>query len=110
MKDDSLYLIHIGECIERIEKYTKMGKDDFVLNQLTQDAVMRNLQTLAESTKRLSDSFKTSHPEVDWKGIAGFRNVAVHDYLGIDPLRIWDIVQKDIPDLKLKITPLIPKR
>lgn len=107
MKDDRLYLIHISECIERIQKYIKKGKDDFILDQMTQDAVVRNLQTLAESTKRLSESFKLSHPEIDWSGIAGFRNVAVHDYLGIDPLRIWGIVEKDIPDLKDKITPFL---
>jgi len=45
---------------------------------------MRNLQTMAESTQRLSDAAKEAHPEVDWYKISGFRNVLVHGYLGVD--------------------------
>ena len=52
MKDDSLYLIHILECIDRIERYTADGGDAFMDDTKTQDAVLRNLQTLAESTQR----------------------------------------------------------
>lgn len=69
----------------------------------TQDAVLRNLQILAESVRRVSDLLKKSHPEVDWRGIAAFRNVAVHDYLGIDLRQIWDIIERDLPDLQRKL-------
>lgn len=97
MKDDRLYLIHIRECIERVMSYTEGGKDFFFADTKTQDAVMRNLQILAESTQRLSHSLRELHPEVDWRNISGFRNVAVHEYLRIDVVRIWDIVEQDIP-------------
>jgi len=50
VKDDRLYLIHIGECLARIESYITGGKDAFFASTLIQDAVLRNLQTLAEST------------------------------------------------------------
>jgi uncharacterized protein with HEPN domain len=83
VKDDRLYLIHISECIARIEQYTKDGKHSFLADIKTQDAVLRNLQTLSESTQRLSDKLKAKYPEVDWNGIAGFRNILVHNYLGI---------------------------
>ena len=53
MKDDRLYLIHIRECMNRIERYTADGKEVFFTDPKTQDAVLRNLQTLAESTQRL---------------------------------------------------------
>ncbi len=43
MKDDRLYLIHILECIERIERYTADSGDAFMDDTKTQDAVMRNL-------------------------------------------------------------------
>ena len=56
MKDDRLYLIHVRECIERIEQYTLGGKDAFFTDAKTQDAVLRVLQTLAESTQRISDA------------------------------------------------------
>lgn len=75
MKDDRLYLIHIGECIDRIEQYTIGGKDDYMNSTLIQDAVTRNLQILAESSQRVSDSLKASHTDAPWRDITGFRNV-----------------------------------
>jgi len=75
----------------------------FFADTNTQDAVMRNLQILAESTQRLSHSLRELHPEVDWRSISGFRNVAVHEYLRIDVVRIWDIVEQDIPLLEQQI-------
>lgn len=103
MKDDNLYIIHIGECISRIENYTKEGKDAFFSDQKTQDAVLRNLQTLSEAAKQLSDTLKESHPDIDWRGIVAFRNVLVHDYLGINFVRVWQIIENDLPALKQKI-------
>lgn len=110
MKDENIYLIHIAECIQRIEAYTQEGKEAFLTDTKTQDAVLRNLQTLAESTRYLPDSLKASIPGVDWNGIAAFRNVVVHDYLGIDTNQIWDIVEHDLPDLKRKIEPALKQR
>jgi uncharacterized protein with HEPN domain len=76
MKDDKLYLIHISECIERIESYVSgTDKEAFMASSLVQDAVIRNLQIMAESTQRLSDQLKESQPMIDWYKIAGFRNV-----------------------------------
>jgi uncharacterized protein with HEPN domain len=104
MKDDKLYLIHIIECIERIESYIQeTDKETFINTPLIQDAVIRNLQTLAESTQRLSEQIKRTQPEIDWYRIAGFRNVLVHDYLGVDLERIWNIVIKEIPLFKKAI-------
>ena len=107
MKDDRLYLIHIRECIARIFRYTADGGDAFLEDTKTQDAVMRNLQTLAESTQRLSDAVKARYPDVEWRNIAAFRNVAVHDYLGIDLTQIWDIVTKDLPKLDQQIASVL---
>lgn len=66
MKDDRLDVIHISECIERIEKYIGEGGEKVFMNSgLIQDAVIRNLQTLAESATRISDELQDKHPEVD---------------------------------------------
>lgn len=101
MKDDTLYLIHISECIARVESYTQgMTKEVFLKSSMVQDAVIRNLQTLAESTQRLSTVAKQSQPRIDWRKIAGFRNILVHDYLGVDLEKIWTIIQNDLPLLK----------
>jgi uncharacterized protein with HEPN domain len=65
----------------------------------TQDAVLRNLQVLAESTQRLSNGLKARHSEVPWRTIAAFRNVLVHGYLGVNLERVWQILHEDLPPL-----------
>jgi uncharacterized protein with HEPN domain len=100
VKDDRVYLGHILRCIARIEEYTVDGRDKFFASHLVQDGVVRNLQTLAESSRRLGDGVKALHPGVDWKGLAGFRNVLVHDYLGVDLEYVYRAVEHDVPRLK----------
>lgn len=108
MKEDRLYLIHISECIGRIEKYLPdRSKQNFLSSSLLQDAVLRNLQTMAESTQRLSDSLKAKHPEINWRKITGFRNLLVHDYLGVDAERVWKIIEIELPSLKKTITSML---
>jgi len=107
VKDDRLYLIHIHESIARIEEYTAEGHEAFFADTRTQDAVLRNLQTLAESTQRLSADLKVAHPEVDWRGISGLRNILVHDYLGFNLVRVWEIVERDLPVLRGQIETLL---
>ena len=97
--NDRLHLDHILSRINRIERYTIDGRDAFLRDDKTQDAVLRSLQTLAESTQRLSEGRKASHPEVDWRAVAGFRNVVVHNYLGLDPEQVWQIIEHDLPVL-----------
>ena len=103
MKDDAVYVQHILERIARIEQYTKAGRTEFTASTLIQDGVIRNLQTLGQSVLKLSEPFKSSHPEVDWKSIIGLRNVLVHDYLGVSVTRVWEIVERDLPAFKANI-------
>ncbi len=107
MKDDRLYLLHIRECIDRVERYTVNGKDEFCIDTKTQDAVVRNLQTLAESTTRLTAEMKAKRVDVDWKSIAGFRNIVVHNYLQLDLDATWEIVSRDLPVLKAAVHALL---
>lgn len=107
MKDDRVHLQHILDCIQRIEDDTGDGKERFLSTHTLQDAVLRNLQTLSESTQRLSEEAKARHPKIEWQRIAAFRNVLVHDYLGIDLDRIWEIVQRDIPELRETISRML---
>ena len=100
MKSDSVYLTHILTCIGRIEENVAGGRDAFFASHTLQDAVLRNLQTMAESTQRLSAEGKAARPQVDWRALSGFRNVLVHNYLGIDLDQVWATVQRDVPELK----------
>ena len=82
MKQDQVYLEYILHCINLIETYCEGNKEEFLTNLMVQDAILRRLQTWAESTQRLSDEFKRENPDIDWRSISGFRNILVHDYLG----------------------------
>lgn len=106
MKDDGLYIIHMQECISRIQAYTAKGRRQFFSSRLIQDAVLRNLQTLGESSKRLSKTIKDSAPTLPWRQIADFRNVLVREYLGVDLEVVWKVIHNDLAPLDdfLKLT------
>ena len=98
-RSDPALLAHIQERIARIGEYTRGDRASFFESTLVEDAVVRNLQTLAESTRRLSESLKASEPEIPWQAISGFRNLLVHGYLGIDLEAVWSVVETDLPPL-----------
>ena len=110
MKDDHFYLTHISECIGRIERYCAGGEAAFMAENLIQDAVLRNLQILAESSQQISENLKNRYSETDWRGLAGFRDVVVHDYLGINVARVWKIVSVDLPLLKSQISAMLSEK
>lgn len=103
MKDELVYVEHILDCMARIEAYTGGRKTVFIQSTLVQDAVVRNLEVMAESTQRFSEATRARHPEVDWRGLAGFRNVLAHGYLGLDTERIWELIESRIPVLKISM-------
>jgi len=98
-----LRLNHIRECIKRIREYTDERRETFERSPMVQDAVVRNLQTLAESTQRLGTALKATEPNLPWEEIAGFRNVLTHAYLQIDPEMVWSVVEFDLPELSTAI-------
>ena len=107
MREDRVYLQHIAECIRRIEENTNKGQEEFLQSHTLQDAVLRNLQTMSEATQRLSDNSKSKYPQIEWSRIAAFRNVLVHNYLGIDLEIIWGIAQRDVGELKAAISVML---
>lgn len=74
---------------------------------MKQAAVLYRLQTLAESTQRLSDSIKEGHPEIDWEAIRGLRNRITHDYLGVNLTIVWDIIENYLLDLHRVVAKLL---
>jgi len=74
---------------------------------LLQDAVVRNLQVLSESTQRLSEELKSRYTAVEWRKIADFRNRLVHDYLGVDLEIVWQVIERDLPELKRAIVEML---
>lgn len=87
------------DCLDRIREYTNGERARFDASRLVQDAVIRNLQTLAESSQRLSNEIKATEAQIPWRELAGFRNVIVHGYLGVDLGAVWLVVEQDLPVL-----------
>ena len=107
MRDDSLYLRHILDSIERIESYASVGRERFLSESHWQDAIIRQLEVIGEASKQLSAELKAANPEVPWRRIAGLRDVLIHQYFGVDLEVVWGVVQKDLPLLKGKVAEII---
>ena len=100
MSEDRVYLAHILDCISRIELYVCDGRESFITSTLIQDAVIRNLQVLGESSQRISDATKVAHQEIEWRELVAFRNILVHDYLGINLDLVWELIDRELAPLK----------
>lgn len=80
--------------------YTEgMGREQLAGDEKTFDAVMRNLEIIGEAVRHIPQDLRDHHTEVPWRGIAGFRDVAIHAYPAIDEEVVWDVVQNKIPEL-----------
>lgn len=103
-KDPKVFLEHILESIELIENYTENKTiSNFIKSVQLQDSIIRRIEIIGEAVKNVPDDVKNKYPEVPWKKIAGMRDVLIHEYFGIDLELTWEVVQKDIPDLKSEI-------
>lgn len=96
--------------INRIETYTKdLSYNNYISNQMVIDAVVRNIEIIGEIAKQIPDDVKTKVPEIPWKALSGIRNRIVHEYFNIDVSIIWQIVSKDLTELKLNIEKILDK-
>lgn len=104
MRNYKLYLDDILEATKRIEKYSegftlkKMEKDSLVV-----DAVVRNLEIIGEAVKNIPANIKEKYADIEWKKIAGLRDILAHEYFGVDLVVLWDIVENKLPVLKKQV-------
>ena len=106
-RSDGVYVMHIADSLQDILDFLS-GKDysDFVESKLLINAVVRSFEIAGEATKNLTDEFRKSHPEIDWTGMAGFRDVLIHQYFGIDLPNVWEVVANFIPETLPKLKEL----
>ncbi len=91
-RDADLLLEDIRSSLERIERYTSgMDRSQFLADEKTIDAVVRNLEIVGEAVRWLPEEFKRQHVNILWTQIAGLRNRVVHDYFGLDLEIIWQV-------------------
>ena len=106
-RTDGVYLLHIVEALGDIRDFLS-GKDyaEFAESKLLINAVIRSFEICGEATKNLSDEFRAKYPEIDWSGMAGFRDVLIHQYFGVDLVNVWDAVINFIPETLPKLKTL----
>jgi uncharacterized protein with HEPN domain len=109
LEADRVLLAHMRDCLDRILEYTNAERARFDASRLVQDAVIRNLQTLAESSQRLSTEIKGTEPQIPWRELSGFRNVIVHGYLGVDLGAVWLVVEQDLPALTKAVNRMVKR-
>ena len=99
-RSSDLLLLDMKEAAEKILKYTKgLSFEDFLADDKTIDAVVRNFEIIGEASLRIDEDFRFEHPQIEWKKLRGFRNRIVHDYFGIDYEIVWSILTQDLEEL-----------
>jgi uncharacterized protein with HEPN domain len=107
-KEPEIFIKHILESIEEIEKYTlKLSSADFLKSTIVQDASIRRLEIIGEAVKQIPAETRSSAKDIPWKQIAGLRNVLIHEYFGVDLRLVWKVIKNDLPDLKKNMLKLI---
>ena len=100
-RDYKVYLEDIVEAISKIRFFTTgLSLQTFSSDVKTFDAVIRNLEIIGEAIKGVPEEIRSIYPDVEWKKIAGLRDILAHEYFGIDVEIIWDIIQNKLPVLE----------
>lgn len=108
MKDYRVYLVHIVEAINKIERYTSSGEVSFFDDEMAQDAVTRNLEIVGEAAKRIPQDIREANTGIPWRTMAELRDVLIHDYEGVNLIRVWDVVKRDLPLIRIAIMEILP--
>lgn len=109
MPQDEAVLLDISGAAARIRNFiADLTQEDFLEDIKTQSAVLHQLLVLGEATKRLSDEFRTENPGIQWRLMAGMRDILIHAYDTVDLDEVWKTATMDIPELLSTIQPLLP--
>ncbi len=105
------YLEHIKEALERIERYTvSLTEASFLLDELVQDAVIRNIEILGEAAnniKKADTAFTENHANIPWLTMYAMRNRVSHAYFEVDWEIVWKTIQNDLPKMKRQVSSLL---
>lgn len=107
-RDLLLYLEDIRDAIISIRSYVgERTFEEFVGDRLRLDAVVLRFITIGEAVKQIPPSVTAHHPEIEWRKIAGLRDISVHSYYAVKPTILWDIIQTKLGPLEDAVEAMI---
>lgn len=99
-RNEIMYLRDIVQSCQKVLQFTKgLTQNDLLGDVRTYDAVVRNLEIIGEAAKHISSELREQISDIEWRKIAGLRDMLAHDYFGIDDDILWDIVTNRVPEL-----------
>jgi uncharacterized protein with HEPN domain len=104
---DALYLRHVLDAVEKVERYALVGHDEFMAASHWQDAVIRQLEIMGEAVKRISPEVLGRRSDIPWRRIAGMRDVLIHNYMGVDLEAVWSVTQEELALLRQAVEELL---
>ena len=109
-RDYNFYFEDILEASGKIECYVKdVSLDQFSQDEMRIDGFLRNLEVIGEATKNLPPELREEYADIDWRKIAGLRDVLVHAYFSVNLMIIWDIVQNKVPELHQYVSAILKR-
>lgn len=103
-REPKVFLEDIYTAAVKIEKFTShLSFEDFIDNELVADAVIKNILVIGEASKKIPDDIRMMYPEIEWRKMAGMRDMMIHSYFSINYRIVWDVIQYKIPTLKKSI-------
>jgi uncharacterized protein with HEPN domain len=104
MRSPSLYISEIISAIDSIEDFTSgMNKDDFLEDEKTKSAVVRQFEIMGEASKALPKNIKELAPDIPWSNIAGMRDRLIHAYFVVDYKLVWKTLEEELPGLRERL-------
>lgn len=98
----------ILSAIVAIERFVVLVDfDAFAANEEKAAAVIKKLEVIGEAVKQIPDELRYRYPETPWKAIAGMRDLLVHVYWNTDLNIVWQVIEDDLPSLKLVVAELL---
>jgi uncharacterized protein with HEPN domain len=107
MRPEVLYLDDMVDAADAIARFIS-GIDEvsFARDEMRTSAVLQKLIVIGEGAARLPQLFREQHPEIEWRDIIAFRNIAVHAYFAVDWSIVWNTINEDVPELRLRVASL----
>ena len=106
---DYYIILSMLETIEKIIRYTSKyeSAEELYQNDRDFDAAMMNFIVIGEEVGKLTDNIKSNNEQINWKKIYSLRNIIAHHYFGINVDLVWQIIENDLPKLKVDLDKLV---